>query len=156
MLLKVISKEWTTYIKSCPSILGSWAHHPNTNLANCLLGGANKPPAVHFLRPWYRFPPRMLVLCIGICLAACCEWFLHGKAWSGPRHIESAGAYVRTSACFDSFCGSRFGMIIQPRQAFPKTKMLKGRFLGIVHTLLVMPFVSSSWRNGKTALLSRF
>ena len=70
------------------------------------------------------------MFCVGVCIL-----FANGLGPTQPKLVHSTrniGANEQTLACSDFLSGNGYGVI---NRDSPKTKMLKGRFLGIAQNV---------------------
>lgn len=120
-------KKWMEHLDSA-SIVSKFteAHHPNENLAE-RRGGALKAATVHLLTitgcplPYWCFALEYVCLLRTVLARRSLEWSTpHERHW-GARPDISMFRFTFWQPVW----------YYQPRQSFPKPKMLKGRFLGI-------------------------
>ena len=102
------------------------AHHPNQNLAE-RRGGSLKAATVHLMRitgcplSYWCFALEHVCLLRTVLARRSLGWLTPHKAHWGDRPDISMFRFIFWQPIW----------YYQPRQSFPKTKMLKGRFLGI-------------------------
>ncbi len=120
-------KRWTSYLESL-SVASQYteAHHPNQNLAE-RRGGALKAATIHLLKitgaplPYWCFAIEYVCLLRSVLARRSLDWMTpHERHW-GERPDISVFRFTFWEPIW----------YYAPRQAFPKPKMLKGRFLGI-------------------------
>jgi hypothetical protein len=125
------SKTWTLFIDKM-SIQPEFteAHHPNENLAK-RCGGANKTVTVHLLRitgcPLGFWCYALEYVCLLQTVLA-----RRSLGWSTPHELHWG---ERPDISMLRFIFWEPIWYYNPRQAFPKPKMLKGRFLGIAQNI---------------------
>jgi hypothetical protein len=106
------------------------AHHPNQNLAE-RRGGTLKAAVVHLLRisgvPLHFWCYALEYMCLfrSVTARRSLEWMLPHKRHWGDRPDISVFRFVFYEPIW----------YYNPRQAFPKPKMLKGRFMGIAQNV---------------------
>jgi hypothetical protein len=126
------SKRWTSYLDSM-SIQPEFteAHHPNENLAE-RRGGAIKAAVVHLLRVtgcplefWCYYALEYVSLLRTVLARRSLNWSTPHELHWGERPDISMFRFIFWEPIW----------FYNPRQAFPKTKMMKGRFLGIAQNI---------------------
>ena len=124
-------KRWVDYLKSMP-IRSEFteAHHPNKNLAE-RRGGTLKAATVHLLTitgcplSFWCFALEYVCLLRTVLARRSLNWITpHGAHW-GDRPDISVFRFTFWEPIW----------YYNPRQSFPKPKMLKGRFLGIAQNV---------------------
>ncbi len=125
------SKRWMDYL-SIISVRSEYteAHHPNENLAEHQ-DGALKAAAIHLLTitgcplQFWSFALEYVCLLRTVLARRSLEWSTpHERHWGEFPDISMFR--------FDFWQPVWYN---QPRQSFPRTKMLKGRFLGIAQSI---------------------
>ena len=124
-------KRWIEYLNSMAiQSVFTEAHHPNENLAE-RRGGSLKAATVHLLRitgcplPYWCFALEYVCLLRTVLARRSLGWLTPHEVHWGDRPDISVFR----------FCFWQPIWYYQPRQSFPKTKMLKGRFLGIAQNV---------------------
>lgn len=121
------SKRWTDHLRTMSiSQLFTEPHHPNQNLAE-RRGGMLKAATTHLLRitgaplTYWCFALEYMSLLRSVTARRSLNWMSpHERHW-GDRPDISVFRFVFWEPIW----------FYNPRQAFPKSKMMKGRFLGI-------------------------
>ena len=128
---KFKSKKWMSFLQTM-SIQSEFteAHHPNENLAE-RRGGAIKAATVHLLRvtgcPLENWCYALEFVCLLRTVLA-----RRSLEWTTPHEIHWG---ERPDISMFRFIFWELIWYYNPRQAFPKTKMMKGRFLGIAQNI---------------------
>lgn len=124
-------KKWTAQLVSMSiSSVFTGPHHPNQNLAE-RRGGMLKAATTHLLRitgaplQYWCFALEYMCLVRSVTARRSLEWLSpHERHW-GDRPDISVFRFVFWEPIW----------FYNPRQSFPKSKMLKGRFLGIAQNV---------------------
>lgn len=124
-------KRWVSYLETLAvSMQYTEAHHPNQNLAE-RRGGALKAATVHLLKitgaplSYWCFALEYVCLIRSVLARRSLDWLTpHEKHW-GERPDISVFRFTFWEPVW----------YYHPRQAFPKPKMLKGRFLGVAQNV---------------------
>ncbi|KAI2505565.1 hypothetical protein MHU86_8901 [Fragilaria crotonensis] len=120
-------KRWISYLESL-SIKSEYteAHHPNQNLAE-RRGGALKAATVHLLTvtgaplAYWCFALEYMCLVRTVLARRSLNWLTPHECHWGERPDISVFRFIFWQPVW----------FYQPRRAFPRAKMLKGRFLGV-------------------------
>ncbi len=124
-------KRWVDYrtLMSIQSVFTE-AHHPNENLAE-RRGGALKAATVHLMRitgcPLSFWCYALEYVCLLRTVLA-----RRSLGWLTPHEVHWGDRPDISMFCFTFWQPIWY---YQPRQSFPKTKMLKGRFLGVAQNV---------------------
>ena len=124
-------KRWITFLNSMAiSSVYTEAHHPNQNLAE-RRGGALKAGTIHLLKvtgaplKFWCYALEYMCLLRNVSARRSLDWSTpHERHW-GDRPDISVFRFVFWEPIW----------YYQPRQSFPRPKMLKGRFLGIAQNI---------------------